>query len=517
MVLQQNRSMRIWGTAEPEEGLTVTFAERAVKTTADKAGNWSTVIETGSAGGPYQLTIAADDESRKVVFDNVLVGEVWLCCGQGNMQMKVRDSENAKSAVDSAKSFPQLRMFTAEQHATSTPIKDFVKVKPWYCCSEETINEFSAVAFYFGRHLQESIRVPIGVINVARAGTTLEAWTPYEGLENEGSFDGLLEHWKERDDPSNPSCVSCSFNGMIAPLTRFPVAGIIWYQGEANVGRGAQYARMFPTMIRSWREQFKSPDLPFYFVQLAPHRYEDYPRDALAEIWEAQLKTQESVPHTGIVPTIDVGDPGSLIPSNKLTIGRRLSRLAIANRYAKEETGLPTEPEPAAVPADEPTVGGPSADSADLTNSADIADSDAPSASDNGQTTEGSSGDSETTVVTREAEWVVSGPKFQSAKVDGDQIVITFRNTGSGLVLHPEHKQQFTICDEDRQFVPADVTIDGPNGTRLILRNKDITQPVAARYAWQDTAKSALSNKEGLPAFPFRTDDFPLISSEVEF
>ena len=189
----------------------------------------------------------------------------------------------------------------------------------------------------------------------------------------------------------------------------------------------------------------------------------------------------------------------------------------IANRYAKEETGLPTEPEPAAVPADEPTVGGPSADSADLTNSADIADSDAPSASDNGQTTEGSSGDSETTVVTREAEWVVSGPKFQSAKVDGDQIVITFRNTGSGLVLHPEHKQQFTICGEDRQFVPADVTIDGPNGTRLILRNKDITQPVAARYAWQDTAKSALSNKEGLPAFPFRTDDFPLISSEVEF
>ena len=240
MVLQQKQSMRIRGTADSGEKLTVSFAGQSVDATADSRGRWSAIIQTGPAGGPYQLEVASRDSQTKVVFHDVLVGEIWICGGQSNMQWPINKISTAEAEIEKAKDFPNIRVFNVDHSASVEPMNDFVNVNPWFCCSPESIKEFSAVAYFFGRELSRDLKVPIGLINVSRDGTTLEAWTPYDTIQNDGRFTELLNHWEERNEPNNPNRVSNSFNAMVAPLKGFAFRGIIWYQGEANVGRGAQ-------------------------------------------------------------------------------------------------------------------------------------------------------------------------------------------------------------------------------------------------------------------------------------
>ena len=335
MVLQQNQSMRINGSADAEEKLAVSFRDQVVEAVADRNGRWSVVIGTGSAGGPFVFEVASRDTETRVIVSDVMVGEVWLCGGQSNMTFPVSKSSNAEQHIESAKNYPLIRGFNVQPNASIQPLSDFGNVDSWFCCSPDSIKDFSAIGYLFGRELNEKLDVPIGLITIAANNTTLEAWTPFDALKEQGTFDQLLTHWEEKGEPTNPNRVSNSYNAMVAPISRFAFKGIIWFQGEANVGRGAQYRRMFPVMIRSWRKKLGQPECPFLFVQPTPFRYAQRPVEALPEIWDAQLKTFRDVKGLGMVVATDLADEQSNQSELKLPVAQRLANWAFTGCYAE--------------------------------------------------------------------------------------------------------------------------------------------------------------------------------------
>ena len=496
MVLQQNQSMRINGTADKQEELTVKFKDQEFEVVADGNGKWSAIISTGRAGGPFQLEVASRNSETKVVFSDVLVGEVWICAGQTNMRFPVRKSKGANEHIGAAKKFPMMRAFNVGQTASALPQKDFSDVESWFCCTPDSIKDFSAIAYLFGRELSKKLDVPIGLINVASDGTTLESWTAYDVLKADGGFDQLLKHWQERNEPSNPNRVSSSYNAMVAPLAGFGFRGVIWYQGESNVGRGSQYRRMFPLMIESWRKKLGQPQCPFLFVQPTPFRYEEQPVEALPEIWDAQLKTYNAVKGTGMVVTTDLGSTESNQPDEKLPIAQRLANWAFTGCYAKnlaKEKAIRRRQE-----------------NVRPVGSTDNASSGEEQAADKQENKR----DETLASFHRSTNIVPSGPIYKSAKTVDNQIVIQFNMAGGGLFLSTGLEHGFTICGEDRKFLVAQVTV---SGDQLMVGHDEIRKPIAVRYGWTDTAEATLRNSAGLPASPFRTDEFPLISDGVEF
>lgn len=482
MVLQQNQSMRVNGTADAEEKLAVSFRGQVVDVVADQDGKWSAVIGTGPAGGPFQLEVASQSSATKVIFSDVLVGEVWLCGGQSNMTDPIRESSISDQVIEAAKEFPAIRAFNVAQNTSVQPLHDFANVEPWFCCAPEAVKDFSAIGYLFGRELNKQLDVPVGLICIGAEMTTLEAWTPYETLQQEGSFDQLLGYWQERGEPNNPNRVANSYNAMVAPIAGFAFRGIIWYQGEANIGRGAQYRRMFPLMIQSWRKKLGQPHCPFLFVQPTPFRYSQHSVEALPEIWDAQFNTFKELDGLGMVVTTDLASEQANQPKQKLPIAKRLAGWAFSQCYS---AALTDTQELARLSGDHRThaLGG---DEIGITH-ASLA---------TGQ------------------EFVASGPLFKSARILDDRIVVKFDMTDGGLKLDRQSNHGITICGKDRNFVPARATVDGD---QLIVFHPDIRSPIAVRYGWTDTAKPSLRNAFGLPASPFRTDQFPLLSQGIEF
>ena len=477
MVLQQNQTMRIHGRADAKEELRISFHKQVVETVAAENGKWSAIIHTGPAGGPFSLQIASKNSETKVVISDVLVGEVWICGGQSNMSFPVSKSKNSKQDIESAKKYSTIRGFNVVQNSSVQPLSDFAHVDSWFCCSTESIKNFSAVAYLFGRELNRELNVPIGLICVAAEGTTLEAWTPYDALQKDGSFERLLEHWRERGEPTNPNRVSNSYNAMVAPIAGFAFRGVIWHQGEANLGRGAQYRRLFPVMISSWRKKLGQPQCPFLFVQPTPFRYAECPKEALPEIWDAQLRTFNRLGNMGMVVTTDLACSESNQPKNKLPVSRRLSNWAFEGCYL----GIIAEKRRRKLDAYKP-------DDKDRTDR---------------------------TLTSNEIseKRIASGPIFQSANVVDNRMIVKFRTSCELLKLEePDHG--FTICGEDRNFLSAEVRVVGK---QLIVTHPEIATPVAVRYGWTDTAKPSLTDDSGLPASPFRSDEFPLLSDGVEF
>ena len=490
MVVQRNSNLRIWGTAEPNENLTVRFGKQSVVAVANPAGKWVTFVKTGPAGGPYELEVASKDRGgAKVLVTDILVGDIWLCGGQTNMETPISELENADQEITDARNFPLIRLFKVQHHQANQPLHDFADVNPWLCCSSDSIKSFSAIGFLFGKKLNQEINVPIGLIDVSREGITLEAWTPYKDLESNGQFSEMLNHWNEIDSPNSPIAPGQSFNGMVAPLTGFPMAGIVWIQGEANVGRGAQYAKMFPLMINSWRSRL-GPKIPFLFAQLAPFRYENFTVEALPEIWDAQLKTFKSVSRTGMVVASDLADLQSIDIKNKEVLATRLAAWALAS--ASKKTNSAKKPEPA-----------------NSSRSRDTNVNAKPNSADQPHTSEVKTSAPATTTNMKQH----SGPIFQSFETMGNEIVVSFR-FADGLTIKGNDKSSFVVCGEDKKFVPAVARVEG---SKLIISSPDIANPIAARYAWHDTALPSLTNSEGLPASPFRTDDFRLTSAGVNF
>lgn len=323
MVLQQNMVVKIWGWSEPGEKISITteWDTTTYETKGGENADWMVLIKTPTKGGPYQIIIKG---SNKIVLEDVLIGEVWLCSGQSNMGMSLSECAIYSNEIYNANS--HIRFFQVEKNAAMYPQQD-VNGK-WVVCSAESLFSSSAVAYFFGKALYQKLGVPVGLINASWGGTSAEVWTPAEYVIN----DSILNADAKKIKPSGywPISAGAAFNGMIYPVSNFKIAGTIWYQGENNTDRWNNYHRLFTTMIKSWRQTWND-DFPFYFVQIAPYNYPV--KDVGTLLREAQTKSL-TVSKTGMVVISDlVSDTLVVHPKQKKEVGERLANYALADSY----------------------------------------------------------------------------------------------------------------------------------------------------------------------------------------
>jgi sialate O-acetylesterase len=459
MVLQQGTPAPLWGWADEGESVTVEFQNQKVTGVA-KDGKWMVRLKSLKAGGPFTLTVSG---KNKIELKNVLVGEVWICSGQSNMEWRLNRSDNAEAEIAAAK-YPMIRLFTVPRAELDAPVTD-VKSE-WKEVSPESAAAFSAVGYYFGRDLHKARNTPIGLINNAVGGSPAESWTSAGVLNNDAEYKQFAADYpnqmekygkateKFREDaekakaenkpapraPGRPWMPSGLYNGMLAPLAPYAIKGVIWYQGESNATRAYQYRRLFPTMIRDWRTLWGQGDFPFLFVQLAAFgpNSQKLGESDWAELREAQLMTLSASPKTGMALAIDVGTYNDIHPRNKQPVGARLALTARAVAYGEKI--------------------------------------------------------------------VYSGPVYQSLKIEADKVVLSFKHTGGGLEARGGELKGFIISGDDKVWHEAKAEI---KGDRVVVSSPEAPKPVAVRYAWAKYPECNLYNKEGLPATPFRTDDWP--------
>jgi sialate O-acetylesterase len=481
MVIQRDKPIFVWGWAEPDEEVTVSFHAQTGTATVREDGSWLVPFDPIPAGGgPY--TIVAEGSSR-VQIDDILLGDVYLASGQSNMEWKVLHSNDAANEIASSYK-PNIRLLQIPNRASTYMRPGFDA--DWEICAPEAVLGFSAVAYFFGKELHDEIKVPIGLIHSSWGGTTVETWISgqSEAAKNSPAFQALNNQWDPvfKSHPTEilhyynamgdwleeayhgmtggasipafaeapdtplaltvfPSAPVICWNEMVAPLWRTGLAGVIWYQGESNVNRAYNYRDLFPTLIEDWREQFGQPRLPFFFVQLANYTEKiDQPGDsAWAELRESQAAALE-LTHTGMAVTIDIGEAADIHPRDKQTVGKRL---ALAARKVVYEQNI-----------------------------------------------------------------IHSGPSYRSLKKEGNAIVLSFNFVGDGLVAPSNQSLTgFQIAGEDQQWRWADAVIQG---NQINVSHSRMPNPVAVRYGWANNPDCNLYNKEGLPASPFRTDDWKL-------
>jgi sialate O-acetylesterase len=474
MVLQRGTTCPIWGTADPGENVTVTIdvvsgkdAKSSIKlrTTARDDGWWMVRVGTFQANDKLTVTIAG---KNTVTLKNVLAGDVWVCSGQSNMEWRVKQltkGDQGKKVADKAKN-PKLRLFTVPNVTAATPQKTFpVNAKAqeglWLEWTPETVINFSAVGYFFGRDLAKALDVPIGLISSDWGGTPAEAWTSKEGLladpnvsyyvgkadeavkaldpeKARAQYEVQLKKWqaaaaKAKKDGKkaparprapgkglNPHTPSSLYNGMIAPLVPFAVTGAIWYQGESNAGRAAEYRTLMPDLIRDWRAKWGT-ELPFLMVQLAPFKGGASGVD-YAELRDAQLHTAQVLPKVGLAVITDVGEENDIHPQEKAPVGARLALAARAIAY--------------------------------------------------GQNVE------------------FSGPVFQGLRLEGNKAVVSFGHVGGGLVAKGGDLTGFAVAGSDGKFYPAKAEIKGDT---VVVSSDKVATPTAVRYGWTNFAKPELN------------------------
>ncbi len=477
MVLQQKVRVPIWGWSAPGEKITVKFAGQSKIDTADTRGRWNINLEPIQAGGPFEMTISG---GNTIKLHNILIGEVWICSGQSNMEWPVSLAENAEQEILKS-AFSNIRLFKVKKEAATKPMNNCSGL--WLPCEPSSVSGFSAVGYFFGRELDKQLNLPIGLIDASWGASLAEAWIKHDALtenpefkpildrynqalQKYNNFKDLLDSWllyeeiqikkwyrsveaaknENLEPPPSPSIPSAPprqhlpsglYNGMISPLIPFAIRGTIWYQGESNAERAYQYRNLFPTLIHNWRKDWKQGDFPFYYVQIAPFRLSFYEPKSAAELREAQLLAL-SVPNTGMAVTIDIGNPDDIHPRNKQEVGRRLASWALAKTYKMDSI-------------------------------------------------------------------VCSGPLYKSMNIENNNSRLFFDHVGSGLMAKHGRLTQFTIAGKDRKFVEAKAVIDS---NTVLVSSELVSKPVAVRYAWSNSPEASLFNKEGLPASPFRTDNW---------
>lgn len=337
MVLQQNTDAAIWGKAKPGEQITVTTSwnNKEYKATTPASGKWTLRVQTPKAiDTPQTLTVKGENT---ITINNILIGEVWLCTGQSNMEFPVARDPKTKwktgmigeDEVMKDAGYPGIRLFHVEHQLAPDGEMDDCKGS-WMICSPETIKDFSAVGFTFGRKLHNELSMPVGLIQSTWGGTHAESWTKKEVMKNDPLYADVMAEFDKGKTKSGNKVVSTLWNGMINPILPYTIKGNIWYQGESNSIRHEKYQQVFTNLIESWRKEWGQPDMPFYFVQIAPHYKQP------AGIREAQLKTWQSVKNTGMVVTTDVADSTDIHPRNKKPVGERLAAWALAKQYGKK-------------------------------------------------------------------------------------------------------------------------------------------------------------------------------------
>jgi sialate O-acetylesterase len=503
VVLQRDRAVNVWGTADRGEVVTVRFRGRESLTTTGGDGQWRLQVESQQAGGPFPLTIAG----KNTIALNVWVGDVWVCSGQSNMWWPVATRPRSKELIGTEN--PSIRLFTVSQRKSEVPRRDVEG--EWQACGPESLVGFSAVAYYFGRELQATQKIPVGLIHSSFGGSGIEAWIStaafakapeladvrernaeaarraalsrlrlqpeidrYEAAVTRAKRDSTPPPKPPRGMIARPSTHGQLYNGMLAPLQLLGIRGVLWYQGEANTHRAGDYQSLLTTLIRSWRLEWGQDKFPFLIVQLAPfQKIVTQPQDSdWARLREAQLRTSLAVPKTGLAVITDWGHETDIHVKQKRPVGERLALVARSLVYGER--------------------------------------------------------------------LVHSGPRLTGMKIDGRRAILSFDHIASGLsprrlvlediakdgrsgltggALHVAHNenptvnvplQGFAIAGDDRRFVTAQAEI---RGDTVIVQSPMVSRPVAVRYGWADYPTGNLFNVEGLPASPFRTDDWPKASN----
>lgn len=328
MVLQRNSEVTIWGWAKSGEPIKLytSWSADTLKTKADPNANWQLKLKTPDAGGPYKIII---EGYNRVEFNDVLIGEVWLCSGQSNMEWSARMGINNAEHEIAAADHPNIRFFNVAHRTADTPQNDLGG--KWQESNPETMQDFSAVAYFFGRKLNHELDVPIGLINSSWGGTPAEVWVNKEVITSNPVLNADAPNIKEV--PWCPVKPGKAYNTMIAPFNDFRIAGALWYQGETNTYSPDNYAVLLPALIESWRND-RGYDFPFYFVQIAPFPYGD--NFAGVRLRDAQRKSLK-VPNTGMIVVSDIGDIEDIHPRNKQDVGLRLANMALNKHYGKKD------------------------------------------------------------------------------------------------------------------------------------------------------------------------------------
>jgi len=446
MVLQQNTAINVWGWADAGEKVSVQASWLSVPavaiTSAD--GKWNVEIETPIAGGPYKMVITGRDYS--ITIEDVVIGEVWVCSGQSNMEFTMRGlggwgiykPEVCMDVIEGK--YPGVRLFTVQRDTSSVPVLNCKG--NWLVADTGTVNNFSATAWFFGSYLGKKLGIPVGLIVAAWGGTPAEVWTPVADIAAEPDLGYYLNHYNGSQWwPGSPGVL---YNAMIHPLLNYTIKGAIWYQGESNRLDARYYPTLMNTLITSWRKAWNADDFPFYYVQIAPFSYSEPYTGALMR--EAQLNCL-STPNTGMAVTMDIaGDVTDIHPKNKLDVGKRLALLALSQTYGKTEDSF-------------------------------------------------------------------SGPLYKDMKIMANTITLTFNYSDGGLNLKQAENNNFTLAGADHVFYTATVKIQGNS---LLLTSPKVLHPLAARYAFANTSEATLFNGAGLPASPFRTDTWDIITDIAE-
>jgi sialate O-acetylesterase len=458
MVVQRDLPVHVWGWAAAGEAVSVSFRGNTRTTQTDELGQWSVYLPPAGAGGPFSMTVKG---ANTLTLDDVLVGDVWVASGQSNMEFEMRKA--ATAAVDLPKAAnSRIRLMIVTKKAIDFPQTD-VDATAWTASSPESAKEFSAVAWYFAREIEQREHVPVGVIDSTWGGTVAEAWTSLTALGADPALAPVFTargHMTERESTNllqdkvrakmladakaqgkpepkfpwhpwlNMWAPAALYNGMIAPLTPFPIRGVIWYQGESNsaLERYPVYERLFRTMIEDWRRQWQIGDFPFLFVQLA--NYKSSPAEDYFQIREAQRRTL-ALRNTAMAVTIDIGNPDDVHPTDKLTVGQRLALAARSVTYGEQLE--------------------------------------------------------------------FSGPMFRQVTAEGSGLRVWFDH-GAGLEARGGALTGFEVAGADGVFVPAQASIDG---STVVVSNPSVAMPTQARYGWTNSPECHLYNQAGLPASPF--------------
>ena len=461
MVLQRADAVPVWGWAEPGAEVTVQFKGQTKTAKAGADGRWRVDLDPMRASTePAEMTIKSGDQTLTVA--DILIGDVWLCSGQSNMEWSIQQSANPDEEIANA-NWPLIRHIKTPRAQSMTPLEDAECA--WTVCSPQTAAGYTAVGYYFARHMHQELGVPIGLLNCSWGGTRIEPWTPVTGFakvdETRAIYEQVVRRLPGTDlfkelDAQNPGEAlqplppyekhqdpTMLYNAMMVPFVPYAITGSIWYQGESNRADGMQYFYKKKAMIEGWREVWEKPNLPFYFVQIAPYQYGQDDPHQLPLLWEAQARVETDIEHTGMVVISDIGDISNIHPKNKQDVGLRLANLALHQQFGKEDL-------------------------------------------------------------------VANGPRLESLEQAGGKLVVSFSSVGEGLASRDNQPlTTFELAGADGQWhaAAAELYADHPN--QVVVSSPDVAKPVAVRFAWHKVATPNLMNSAGLPAAPFRAGQLP--------
>jgi sialate O-acetylesterase len=470
MVVQREMPVPVWGRARAGERVTVELAGQRASTAADRSGRWIVRLGALPAGGPFELLVRG---TNRIAIADVLVGEVWVCSGQSNMNFPLARSDGGAEAAAAA-DLPRIRYFNVGHITADRAMESMAGT--WQPLGPETAPRLSAVAFHFAREIHAELGVPIGLVHNSWSGVIIESFLSPEALRSDAAFKPILEDWAARaaadkakvdaydvvyekwrkqadaaiaarqplpaqpdapeSSPRHQYAPSSVYNGMVAPVAPYGIRGVIWYQGEGNRGRPQQYRKLFPTLIQDWRRLWGQGDFPFLFVQLPGYgRIPTEPVESkTSELREAQAGAL-ALPRTGMAVAIDLGNPADAHPTNKKEVGHRLALVAERQVYGKDV--------------------------------------------------------------------VASGPRFIGMKIEGAALRLRFDARGTLTTAKGGPPRGFAVAGDDGKFAWADARIDGHE---VVVSSPAVHRPVAVRYGWGDSPVCNLTNDAGLPAAPFRSD-----------